>query len=298
MANTIEQQNPLRFYRLKLGYKQREVAALLDCTERQLQRCENGHQLPNVELLVGLSILYGETPGVLLSGLYEAVRRRLDARSLPSERQPGVARVLALDPWTRGVGLAVLDQDVVVHSGMHRVEGTSVERWFADTAPGWAESVMNRYRPQVLAVPATVGHGERGRRGQHAQAFLAYVRELSISRGVVVVDLPLPLVESTMRDACSPDEPPLVLPEVERPLRYEDYLRPNVPRAEPQPVGRQVRLNKARMAAIVAARFPSLAPQLPPARKAFTPQRPRESQFFAVALAMTAAAQSATSVRG
>ena len=79
---------------------------------------------------------------VLLANLYEKIRRQVRRIRLPSWRPAGVTRILALDPWTSGIGLAILDKDIIVHSGMRRVSRTSVSEWFSEKAPTWAEALL------------------------------------------------------------------------------------------------------------------------------------------------------------
>jgi len=67
----------LRFYRTRLGYTQKEVAAILGCARQQVVGYETGACVPNAVLTIGLAALYEQQPKALFPQLFQKMRGRL-----------------------------------------------------------------------------------------------------------------------------------------------------------------------------------------------------------------------------
>lgn len=70
----------LRLARRKSGFTQRDVAHLLGAHQTLVSELERGHQLPTLEQIVTLSLIYGRSFESLFSALVRAARERLQQR--------------------------------------------------------------------------------------------------------------------------------------------------------------------------------------------------------------------------
>ena len=270
MLKTALYQNRCRDYRQQCGYTQVVAAKLVHCTTRHLQLVEHGQRRPHIQLLFGMAVLYGRTPTELYPRLHRYVCRELRSR-LPST--PNGTCVLAVDPYTKGIGVAVLDARGLVFSAMHRVSRDPVNRWFMEKAPRWMRQHLRRYQPSVVVMPCVTG--KEGCRSVAVRQFLAATRREAHRLSVPVCKYSNREVEECLRTIT--DGRPSDAREVRQ------YLETS--RKSPQ---KARRLNKTRLAVVVAKLYPELADVVPPPRPVFTSQRPRESEFGAIALARTA----------
>ncbi len=70
----------LRLARRKSGFTQRDVAHLLGAHQTLVSELERGRQLPTLEQIVTLSLIYGRSFESLFSALVRAARERLQQR--------------------------------------------------------------------------------------------------------------------------------------------------------------------------------------------------------------------------
>lgn len=72
----------LRLARRKSGFTQRDVAHLLGAHQTLVSELERGRQLPTLEQIVALSLIYGRSFESLFSELMRTARERLQQRIL------------------------------------------------------------------------------------------------------------------------------------------------------------------------------------------------------------------------
>lgn len=72
----------LRLARRKAGLTQRDIAHLLGAHQTLISELERGHQLPNLEQIVTLSLIYGRSFESLFAQLMADARKRLQQRIL------------------------------------------------------------------------------------------------------------------------------------------------------------------------------------------------------------------------
>lgn len=72
----------LRLARRKAGYTQRDIAHLLGTNQTLVSELERGHELPNLEQIVSLSVIYGRSFESLFSEVMRTVRGKLRRRVL------------------------------------------------------------------------------------------------------------------------------------------------------------------------------------------------------------------------
>jgi len=70
--------------RLKLGLKQKDVAALLHVSPGMFSKIEGRKQLPNVSQLIALEMIYAKDGQYLLNGLAETLRAQIRDRAQKS----------------------------------------------------------------------------------------------------------------------------------------------------------------------------------------------------------------------
>lgn len=71
----------LALWRKRLGYEQKQIAALLGHeTKHQISRYENGQRIPDLQTAIKLAILYGLPVQVLFDGYFRRCRKELEAR--------------------------------------------------------------------------------------------------------------------------------------------------------------------------------------------------------------------------
>lgn len=70
----------LRLARRKAGFTQRDVAHLMGAHQTLVSELERGRQLPTLEQIVSLSLIYGRSFESLFSHLMRAAREALKAR--------------------------------------------------------------------------------------------------------------------------------------------------------------------------------------------------------------------------
>jgi transcriptional regulator with XRE-family HTH domain len=72
----------LRLARRKAGFTQRDIAHLLGAHQRLISELERGHQLPTLQQIVALSLIYGRSFESLFSQLMQTAREQLQSRVL------------------------------------------------------------------------------------------------------------------------------------------------------------------------------------------------------------------------
>ncbi|HZS09353.1 MAG TPA: helix-turn-helix transcriptional regulator [Blastocatellia bacterium] len=88
--------NHLWITRKRRGLQQKHVAYLLNHrTTHQISRCEKGHRIPGLRLLLQLEIVYGLSARLLYPDFFEELRSEIEQRS---HKIKGVNGTLALPP--------------------------------------------------------------------------------------------------------------------------------------------------------------------------------------------------------
>lgn len=159
----------------------------------------------------------------------------------PTFRKP--IRVLGIDPYSRGFGFAVLEgPDSLIDWGIKEIrEETKNTRCLADV-----EALIDRYRPDVIAVEDYTARGSR--RCERVRELIFEVLKLATRRKI----------------------------------KIKTVSRARVQRAFFETGAR----TKHQIATAITKRFPELGPYLPPERKCYMSEDPRMSVFDAVGWGM------------
>jgi len=214
--------------------------------------------LPNLKSAIKLELFYGVPLEKLFPTLYQTLRRevRRRRRSLKPARDHLAAidtpasgrgrRILALDPWTKAIGLAVFKGEHMLDCGVRYLDGPLPDRLLQNGFDVIKE-VFRLYRPQLLILPDLTRYPGR-RRSQYVRAFCQRLKVHARNHHCRVIEI----------DA----------------TRIGLKFLAN-PRASRQAI-----------AMAVARQYPELERLAPRPRKAWQSQDLRLSAFYAVALAL------------
>jgi len=193
VSHTYALPNYLLTHRKRLGYTQKQVAEALKCAENQIYRYESGSRVPDLRTAIKLELLYRASLQRLFAGLYEEAEKQLgkqvdvressDATASVQGRSRGKPqRVLALDPWTRAIGLAVLEGDELLNCGVRWLGPLPLPERLLVKGRSFVEGLIEFYRPSVLILSKTDYRGSR--RSRYVQAFCRAIKKLASAQGL------------------------------------------------------------------------------------------------------------------
>ena len=257
MSHTYALPNYLLTHRKRLGYTQKQVAEALKCAENQIYRYESGNRVPDLKTAIKLELLYRTTLQRLFAGLYEEAQEQLgrqvqvressDAAPAFEKRSRGTrGRILALDPWTRAIGFAVLEEDELLNCGVRWLGPIPLPERLLVKGKSFVEELIEFYRPSVLVLSRT--DYRESRRSRYVQNFCRAIKKVA----------------------------------EDKKLRLKEYE----PREVKARLGGGGELNKHGLCLAIAERFSELAAKVPPPRKPWQSQDVRNSAFQAVGLAL------------
>ena len=251
--------NYLLTHRKRLGYTQKQVADALRCSEHQVYRYEQGRRLPDLKTAIRLELFYKASLQTLFAGLYEEARHQLGKQvhvREASDAAPAVAhgsgygrkrrRILALDPWTRAIGFAVLEGEELLCSGVRWLGPVPLPDRLLVKGESFVQGLIEFYRPSAVVLSKTDYPGSR--RSKHVRAFCRVIKELALAKRLRFVESAPNEVKSSLAQGG--------------------------------------KLNKHGIAVAVGKRFPELTDKVPSPRKPWESQDLRMSAFQAVALAL------------
>ena len=244
-----------------MGYTQKDVARVLGCSEFEIIRHEQG-RLPNLRSALKLELLYGVPVERLFAPLCQTLRREVQRRRRRLKSSPPDSisllqsisinnrqrRVLALDPWTKAIGIGLLSGGQLFHCGVRYLQGPLPDRLLHGGVEFVAE-LLRQYRPHLLVLPSLTDHPGR-QRSHHVRGFCHRLNGLAQKAHCKVVE-------------------------------YE-AVRINLSLIGDRRASRQM------LARAVAEQFPELRRPLPPPRKPWQSQDLRLSAYYAVSLGLTA----------
>lgn len=247
----------LRTARLRAGLTQRQLARLLRVSEFQIYRFERGIRRPDLKSALKLGLLYEVKVDALFPDVTREASRELRVAlkqnghahpmvAIPTTPRP--QRILALDPWSRGIGVAVLYGEKLVLCRVRHLRGPPLPERLLKNGITAVEDLIQIYAPGVLVLPSV--SQSNSHRSRHVRVFVQTVTRLAARRRIRVMERSRQQIELTL--------------------------------------GVEGSVSRHRVAEVVAYRFPVLQPKLPPPRRPWQPQDLRLSAFFAVALTLTA----------
>jgi hypothetical protein len=229
----------------------------LSVSEFQIYRYERGTRQPNLNDAVKLGLLYDVPVEKLFPDLIRRARRQLDAAFKKTAQSPprmmtlgmpSAQRILALDPWSRGIGAAVLYGETLVLCRVRHLRGPPLPDRLLRHGIAAVKEFIKIYQPGVLLLPNL--HQSHNHRSPHALAFCQLIARVAARQRIKVVERNREQIEEVL--------------------------------------GVQRGTTRHQLAVIAANKFPILRAKLPPPRKPWQPQDLRLSAFYAVALALTA----------
>ena len=222
-----------------------------------MYRYEQG-SAPDLRTAVQLAAIYRAPVESVFHRLCREARRQIGRKlqTLPGRERPEMSiagghikPILAIDPWTKAIGVAVLSGEELWHCGVRHLRTTPLPDRLLVKGRTMVEELIRIYRPRMLVLPKM--DYSRSKRSPHVQAFCRAVKEFAARTKLKVAEYPRNEVQQTMKV--------------------------------------EGKFNRHHIAVAIAKRFPELASKLPPPRKFYKPQDLRVSAFYAVALALTVA---------
>jgi transcriptional regulator with XRE-family HTH domain len=149
----------LSLHRQRRELTQQEVADMLGCSVRQLSRYEHGER-PDIVMAFAFSTLYGVPADRLFPNALTQARALIPAERAAPVSSPDYpdgpipGRVLGLDPWTRGIGYAVLDGHHLVKCGIRYPGRVPLSLRLREQGRRILADLLVQYRPVIVALPA------------------------------------------------------------------------------------------------------------------------------------------------
>jgi DNA-binding XRE family transcriptional regulator/RNase H-fold protein (predicted Holliday junction resolvase) len=166
-------------YRKRFGVSQRTLAATLGCSERAVQRYEAG-ALPDLVIALKLELLYRVPVQTLFAAAYarlQAAVQPLPAVTAVPLEQPRGHRLLAIDPSTKVLGVAVLEGDTLLHSSIRHLPKHDLPDRLLGDGMRMVDQLTQQYQPATLVVPLTTS--PTCTRSSHVRAFCWHLRKLA-----------------------------------------------------------------------------------------------------------------------
>lgn len=82
----------VRRNRLRWALSQGELAALLGVSQSVVSRCESASCLPDIQVALGLQVVFGNSPRATFPGLYASVENAVMANAVELDRALGKKR--------------------------------------------------------------------------------------------------------------------------------------------------------------------------------------------------------------
>lgn len=158
-----------------------------------MRRYERG-AMPDLKTAVQLAAVYGATVEAVFRSLIRRARKQIETKlkRLPGRDRPKIPTfrgrtkpILALDPWTRGMGTAIMVGEQLLRCHVRYLKGSLSER-LQVRGKAFVEDLIRTFKPKVLVLPKT--DYPQSRRSPHVRLFCDTIKNLALRTNLKVVE--------------------------------------------------------------------------------------------------------------